>query len=179
MNSSNLLNFEFYLLFSLELLTFCQKGTQQFICFLALLILCDNVRLVNRQCTLELIDVFHTDRLLIFTSFSHSKRLIVFIENPMNKIDNFHFFLYVDNPSFSVINSCKYDVFTLLLYWKKPKILKKEFIFHFSFLLFLLRYFNFEQSFKLRWSCLRFIWITNSNDQEGLNCESLAYEVVT
>ena len=92
MNSSNLLNFEFYLLFSLELLTFCQKGTQQFICFLALLILCDNVRLVNSQCTLELIDVFHTDRLLIFTSFSHSKRLIVFIENPMNKIANFHFF---------------------------------------------------------------------------------------
>ena len=98
--------------------------------------MCDNVRLVNSQCTLELIDVFHTDRLLIFTSFSHSKRLIVFIENPMNKIANFHFFCMLTIPvsqSFMVVN-------TMYLHSsfieKNPKYWKRSLYFIFLFYFF-------------------------------------------
>ena len=39
----------------------------------------------------------------------------------------------------------------------------------------MLRYLNFEPRFKLRWCRARDLF----GSQEGLNCESLAYEVIT
>ena len=44
----------------------------------------------------------------------------------------------------------------------------------------MLRYFNFDESFKLQWCRARDLFGSQiSVTQEGLNCEPLAYEVVT